>query len=219
LQRLGIAQPGTFLTLQPECAQNGQMKTTSALLFSTLLLASCTTISDPGAVTAAAEANSPLARLEEGNRRAASNHSTHPHASSARRGEVAQSQSPFAVIVSCSDSRVPPELLFDQGYGDLFVIRIAGNVVEDTALGSIEYAVEHLGAKLLVVLGHERCGAVKATVDGGEAPGHIGSIVNAIKPADRLLASPTIVLGRRFAPTSPTLRNNFAIRSRSLHRL
>jgi carbonic anhydrase len=97
--------------------------------------------------------------------------------------DLAQSQSPFAIIVSCSDSRVPPEILFDQGVGDLFVIRSAGQVVTEVGLGSIEYAVEHLGVNLIMVLGHERCGAVKATLAGGEAPGSIGSIVKIIKPA------------------------------------
>jgi len=75
------------------------------------------------------------------------------------------------------------EIIFDQGVGDLFIIRIAGNIVDDAALGSVEYAVEHLGVPLVVVLGHQQCGAVKATIQGGEAPGHIGSIVKAIEPA------------------------------------
>jgi carbonic anhydrase len=87
------------------------------------------------------------------------------------------------VIVGCSDSRIPPEILFDQGIGDIFVIRDAGNIVDDVALGSIEYAVDHLGTKLVVILGHSKCGAVTATVQGGEAHGHIGGIVKAIAPA------------------------------------
>ena len=85
--------------------------------------------------------------------------------------------------MSCSDSRVPPEIIFDQGLGDLFVIRLAGNILDDAALGSLEYAVEHLGVKYIMVLGHERCGAVDAAVKGGEIPGHIGSLVKAIQPA------------------------------------
>lgn len=100
-----------------------------------------------------------------------------------RRNELTKGQHPFAIIVSCSDSRVPPELVFDQGLGDLFVIRTAGEVVDDIALGSIEYAVEHLGVHLVVVLGHEECGAVKAAVAGGEIPGHIAAITKAIQPA------------------------------------
>jgi len=100
-----------------------------------------------------------------------------------RREELTKGQHPFAIIVSCSDSRVPPELVFDEGLGDLFVIRTAGEVVNDVALGSIEYAIEHLGVKLVVVLGHEGCGAVQATLAGGEVPGHIVAIANAITPA------------------------------------
>ncbi|HEV8268896.1 MAG TPA: carbonic anhydrase [Thermoanaerobaculia bacterium] len=124
-----------------------------------------------------------LARLARGNARAAAGKAMRPHQNRARRKELASGQQPFAVVVSCSDSRVPPEIVFDQGLGDLFVVRVAGNVVDDTALGSIEYAVEHLGSRLVVVLGHERCGAVKAALDGGEAHGHVGSLVHAIAPA------------------------------------
>ncbi|MFA6009789.1 MAG: carbonic anhydrase [Desulfobacteraceae bacterium] len=119
----------------------------------------------------------------EGNKRYVADKATHKHQDSTRRMDVTGGQHPFAVVISCSDSRVPPEIIFDQGIGDLFVIRLAGNIVDDAALGSIEYAIEHLGTKYIMVLGHESCGAVKATVDGGEAPGHIGCIVKAIKPA------------------------------------
>lgn len=101
----------------------------------------------------------------------------------AKRAELAKGQHPFAVIVSCSDSRVPPEILFDQGLGDIFVVRVAGNVLDAIELGSVEYAVEHLGVKLVVVLGHEKCGAVKATVDGGELPPNIKAIADKIQPA------------------------------------
>jgi len=121
--------------------------------------------------------------LMDGNARYVSGKTTHPNQTAKSRTETAKGQKPFAVIVTCSDSRVPPEIIFDQGIGDLFVIRIAGNIVDDNALGSIEYAAEHLGVKLVVVLGHEKCGAVDATVKGGEAPGHIASLVNSIKPA------------------------------------
>jgi carbonic anhydrase len=104
-----------------------------------------------------------------------------------RRAELTKSQHPFAIIVSCSDSRVPPEIVFDQGLGDLFVIRVAGNVIDDHSLGSIEYAVDHLAVRLVVVLGHQRCGAVKAAKDTiaakTEAPAHIQSLVTAIQPA------------------------------------
>ena len=99
------------------------------------------------------------------------------------RKELEAGQHPFAVILSCADSRFPPELLFDQGLGDLFVVRVAGNIVDDAVLGSIEYAVTHLGAKLVMVLGHEKCGAVSAAVEGGMAAGHISALVAAIQPS------------------------------------
>ena len=106
----------------------------------------------------------------------------HPDESLSRRKELEGTQHPFAVILGCADSRVPPELLFDQGLGDLFVIRVAGNIVDDAILGSIEYAVEHLGTKLILVLGHEKCGAVTAAVEGGAAAGHLPALVEAIRP-------------------------------------
>jgi carbonic anhydrase len=124
-----------------------------------------------------------LLRLKVGNARAANGKLAHPHQSPGDRTQVATEQHPFAVVVSCSDSRVPPELVFDQGIGDLFVIRTAGEVLDDPGLGSIEYAIDHLGTQLVVVLWHERCGAVKATLDGGEAPAHVASLVKAIQPA------------------------------------
>jgi carbonic anhydrase len=122
-------------------------------------------------------------QLEDGNRRFTTGHGRAVADYSSRRAEVAKAQHPFAVIVSCSDSRVGPEVIFDQGLGDLFVIRTAGHVVDDQALGSIEYAVEHLGSPLIVVLGHSRCGAVTAAVEGGDTPGHIGALTKAIRPA------------------------------------
>jgi len=131
----------------------------------------------------AMDADEALKQLLEGNRRYASGHAKGPNRTAARRTELAGGQKPIAVIVSCSDSRVPPELLFDQGFGDLFVIRIAGNIVDANALGSIEYSVDHLGTKLIVVLGHERCGAVTAALQGGNAPGNIKNIVDGIAPA------------------------------------
>src|SRR5262245_61858099 len=110
-----------------------------------------------------------LQRLEAGNERYAAGTATHPNQTAARRTEEAKGQHPYAVVVSCSDSRVPPELVFDEGLGDLFVIRTAGHRLDDLVLASVEYAVEHLGCRLVVVLGHERCGAVTAAV---EAAGH-----------------------------------------------
>ncbi|MBF0117226.1 MAG: carbonic anhydrase [Desulfobacterales bacterium] len=121
--------------------------------------------------------------LEEGNKRFADGRLNHPNQNPERRNEVIKGQHPFAAILSCSDSRVPPEIIFDQGVGDLFIIRDAGNVADDMALGSIEYAVEHLNVKIVVVLGHDKCGAVTAALKGGHAPGHIAKIVDLIKPA------------------------------------
>jgi len=124
-----------------------------------------------------------LSRLLAGNHRYVSGTVAHPNQTAGRRRAVATSQHPFATILSCSDSRVPPEIVFDQGLGDLFVVRVAGNIAEPAGLGSIEYAAEHLGVGLVVVLGHSRCGAVDAAVKGGEAPGHIPTLIEAIMPA------------------------------------
>ena len=127
-----------------------------------------------------------LARLLAGNRRFVSGHARHPHQTLADLHEVAAGQHPFAITIGCADSRVSPEFLFDQGLGDLFDNRVAGNIVDDLLLGSIEFAVEEFGSPLIVVLGHERCGAVTATIDaiesGAGAPGHIGTIVDALRP-------------------------------------
>lgn len=124
-----------------------------------------------------------LKKLMDGNRRYIQQKRTFPDQSRSRILELAKGQHPFAIVLGCSDSRVAPEILFDQGLGDLFEIRVAGNVLDDVVLGSIEYAAAELGVPLLVVLGHERCGAVKAALDGKPVPGHIGSLVAAIKPA------------------------------------
>src|SRR5713101_2566934 len=163
------------------------------------------------AIVSPAEA---ISRLKEGNGHYTKGNEQHPHESSEertymatnsyenagmtllgmtatkaaeRRAELTKSQHPFAIIVSCSDSRVPPEIVFDQGLGDLFVVRVAGNVIDDHSLGSIEYAVDHLAVRLVVVLGHQRCGAVKAAKETiaakGKAPAHIQSLVTAIQPA------------------------------------
>jgi carbonic anhydrase len=124
-----------------------------------------------------------LAELVLGNARHVVARHEHPDQTTERRREVAVAQHPIAVVVGCADSRVPPEIVFDQGLGDLFVVRCAGEVVDAAALGSIEYAVDHLGVALIVVLGHERCGAVKAVLDGGETHGHVTDLLRAIRPA------------------------------------
>lgn len=124
-----------------------------------------------------------LKKLVDGNKRCVTCKQQNPRQDARRRKEVSKGQKPFAVVVGCSDSRIPPELIFDQGLGDLFVVRLAGNIVDALALGSIEYAVEHLGTKLVVVLGHGKCGAVTAAAQSPGAPGHVGAIVKAIQPA------------------------------------
>ena len=124
----------------------------------------------------------PLDRLKLGNEKFASGHPVHPHETLNRIKELKEGQHPFVVLVSCSDSRIPPELIFDQGLGDVFSIRTAGNVIGDYELGSIEYAVEHLHCKLIVVLGHENCGAIQAYATSGDEKhdDHIQSLVNYI---------------------------------------
>ncbi len=130
-----------------------------------------------------------LERLREGNRRFASDVTGSEAAvSTTRRRAVAAGQSPFAIILGCSDSRVPAEIVFDQGLGELFVIRVAGNIVAPSQIGSVEFAAERYGTRLVVVLGHSTCGAILTTIEElGRAPDHrhrnLGSIVNRIKPS------------------------------------
>ncbi len=129
-----------------------------------------------------------LNRLKEGNTRYVEGESTHPDQSADRRDSIAGSQAPFAMVLSCADSRVPPEVIFDQGLGDLFVARSAGQVIDRAVLGSLQYGVEHLKIPLLVVLGHTGCGAVKATVEAVEKKSKpsgtdIDALVAAIRPA------------------------------------
>ena len=124
-----------------------------------------------------------LELLKEGNARFVSNALVTKDHYEEERQQLSEGQHPFAVVLCCSDSRVVPEILFDQQLGDLFVIRNAGNVVDEDVLGSIEYAVEHLESPLVVVLGHSNCGAVTATCQGEELPGHIVDIVRRIIPS------------------------------------
>lgn len=144
-----------------------------------------------------------LNELLDGNKRFRNQEAEHPHQDSVRRSELTRAQKPQAVVLTCSDSRVPPEIIFDQGLGDLFVVRTAGNVADAVAIASIEYAVAHLGVRLILVLGHESCGAVAATLAtpaGGDAGSpHLNALVAEIqrnlgpgKPVvgDALLTSP-----------------------------
>ena len=122
--------------------------------------------------------------LKEGNVRFAAGKSQHPNLDAERRNStVTQGQEPFATILACSDSRDPVELIFDRGVGDLFVVRVAGNVAGPSELASIEYGVGHLHTSLLVVMGHSKCGAVTAAVKDAEVHGHIPALIQRIKPA------------------------------------
>lgn len=161
------------------------------LMGSGVLAAGTTKKADSGKAGEGVTAVKAKQMLVQGNQRYVSGKLAVKDLSAKRRADlVANGQKPFAVVVTCSDSRVPAELIFDQALGDLFVVRVAGNVVDPIALGSVEYGVEHLKAPLVVVMGHEKCGAVKATVDGGKTEGSIGAIVKKIKPsADKVKKS------------------------------
>lgn len=136
-----------------------------------------------------------LIRLREGNQRFVSGvRSIESLLSHTRRAELATEQRPFATVLGCSDSRVPAEIVFDQGLGDLFVIRVAGNIVAPSQVGSVEFAAEQFGTPLVVVLGHTRCGAIAATLDdlrsGAKHTRNVRSIVNRIRPSvEALLAT------------------------------
>jgi carbonic anhydrase len=141
---------------------------------------------DPPSDARPTEAAEALARLQEANLRFVSGRLRHAHQAANWRKHLTASQQPFATILSCSDSRVPPELVFDQGFGDLFVIRVAANIIATDVLGSIQYATRHLHTPLVVVMGHESCGAVTAAVDAlegrGNEPRFIAALVAAIEP-------------------------------------
>ena len=126
-----------------------------------------------------------LKELMDGNKRFVNGKRQSPHQTFARIQEVAKGQKPFASILSCADSRVPSEIVFDQGFGDLFVCRVAGNVVTPEEMGSLEFGSLVLGTKVIMVMGHKRCGAVDATIKGAQVPGQIASLLDAIKPAIR----------------------------------
>jgi carbonic anhydrase len=128
-------------------------------------------------------ADAVLRELKAGNDHHVAKRYQHPHQSAARQRELSNGQNPHAIVLSCADSRVAPEIILDQGLGDLFDVRVAGNVASDTELASIEYAAEHLHTPVLVVMGHQKCGAVTAAAAGGEAEGHLPSLIALIRPA------------------------------------
>ncbi|MCX7099813.1 MAG: carbonic anhydrase [Methylococcales bacterium] len=127
-----------------------------------------------------------LAQLQAGNLRFMDDQPLHAHEQASWRSMLVATQKPFATVIGCSDSRVPPELIFDVGFGDIFTIRLAGNIIAEDVIGSLQYAVAHLHTRLVIVLGHEGCGAVTATVEEmlhkPEEPKHIESLIKIIKP-------------------------------------
>jgi carbonic anhydrase len=147
--------------------------------------------SNPGSGTSVTP-DEALQKLMDGNKNFVENKLTNAAMSdAATRASLAKSQKPYAIILTCSDSRVPPEIIFDKGLGEIFVVRVAGNIPDPVVLGSIEYAAEHLGSTLVMVLGHERCGAVTAAVDSkGKSTGsaNIDAIVKVIKPNIKVAA-------------------------------
>jgi carbonic anhydrase len=142
---------------------------------------------EPTAAATTLTGEQALQRLKEGNKRWIANRSEHPDQTPTRLKEVAKGQTPFVAMLSCADSRVPSEIIFDQGLGDIFVTRVAGNFVDDNILGSLEFATSVLGAPLIIVMGHSRCGAVQAAVktvtENTAFPGHLLDLVDAIAPA------------------------------------
>ena len=128
-------------------------------------------------------ADDALKKLKQGNKRFVQLHQKHPDENKKRRQEMLKGQHPFVIVLSCSDSRVPPELIFDQGLGDIFEIRNAGNVLNNHVIGSIEYAVMHCGVKLIVIMGHQDCGAINATLSGVSETKYIKALEDSIQPA------------------------------------
>lgn len=194
------------------------------LAWTALAGAGLATASDLDAAAAAGATPPPISGkqaldvLLQGNHRFAGGHVPHLDRTVERRRDVARGQHPFAIILSCSDSRVPPELVFDQGLGELFVIRTAGNLADDIGLGSIEYAVHHWHCPILMVLGHSRCGAVSAAVEGGKREGFVQSIVQMIEPAVKSSAHlPGDKVQNAVAANARLVLNTLRTRSKAIH--
>ncbi len=159
--------------------RSGMMR--SAMMRTLAATALCSAVA--AAQDAAPSAAAVLGELKAGNERHVAKQYQHPHQTAARQHELAASQHPHAIVLSCADSRVAPEIILDQGLGDLFDVRVAGNVAADAEIASIEYAADHLHTPLLVVMGHQKCGAVTAAAESGEAEGHLPSLLALIRPA------------------------------------
>jgi carbonic anhydrase len=144
-------------------------------------------------------ADDALEKLKQGNERFRIGRTKGPGPVETRREELVEGQRPFAVVLSCSDSRVPTEILFDTGLGDLFVIRVAGNVPNPSSIASVEYAVTQLETKLVVVMAHEKCGAVTAAIEGGIASVNLGVLFGYIRPALELSVEGVDAVARRNA--------------------
>lgn len=155
------------------------MKTTHLGLIAFFSLGSICVAAEP----AATSADLALLSLRQGNERFVTEHSDHAHLTARRRGEVAKGQHPFATILACSDSRLPVEAIFDQGFGDLFMVRVIGNVAKADEIASVEYGAVHLETPVVVVMGHTSCGAVTAAVEHAEVHGSIPQVLAAIEPA------------------------------------
>ena len=166
------------------------MKYILPFILSTVLLFSCNQKQEQEKT--AADNQSPIDKLKNGNKQFVGGHPVHPDETLNRIRELKKGQKPFAVVISCSDSRLPPELIFDQGLGNIFSIRTAGNVIGDYELGCIEYAVEHLHCNLVVVMGHENCGAIQAYAAAGHEKhdDHIQKLVDYIAAEEEEQAIP-----------------------------
>ncbi|MGH7924146.1 MAG: carbonic anhydrase, partial [Candidatus Binatus sp.] len=166
--------------------RNRIVLTKVSLLFTIAALSVATTRAVVAAVHAPTmPAEQALKLLLEGNQRFVAGKLEHPNQTPERRAEVAKGQHPFAAVLACSDSRTPPEIIFDRGLGDIFTVRVAGNVADQVVIESLDYSVKHLGVRVVMVLGHRRCGAVIAAVEGheGAADQDVGPMLRELRPA------------------------------------
>jgi carbonic anhydrase len=164
-----------------------------------------------------------LTRLKEGNSRFVKEPAKTKEVTTDKRKELAKGQNPFAIILTCADSRVAPELVFNQGLGDIFVLRVAGNVSDPFLLGSIEYGVEHLHVPLVVVLGHEKCGAVDAALSGGRLKGNLALLISAVEvgkdlPKERSEALATAIRNNARHQAGLLTRNSDVVREHVEHK-